>query len=193
MTILIAGLALFFGLHFLPMASGLRASFVDRLGAMPYRGLYSILSIIGLVLIVYGYGEARIGDNPVLYTPPHWTRHLTMLLMVPVFILLIAAYVQGRIKARFRHPMLLAVKIWAFAHLLVRGDLASVLLFGSFLAWAVIDRISLKRRTDGEPSVAIHLSEKRRFGDVGIILAGLAIFVWFVLQGHALVIGVPLS
>lgn len=193
MTLYLVGLIIFFGLHFLPMASGLKASVVARLGATPYKIVYSILSIVGLVLMIHGYGAVRMGGNPVLYTPPEWTRHLTMLLMVPVFILLIAAYVQGRIKARFRHPMLVAVKIWALAHLLVRGDLASVMLFGSFLVWAVVDRISLKRRADGEPSVALHLPAERKMADVFIILAGLAIYGWFVWQGHALVIGVPLS
>lgn len=193
MTTFVLGLVIFFGLHFLPMASGLKANVVSRLGLLPYKAIYSVLSIVGLILMVQGYVAVQSGDNPILYTPPSWTRHLTMLLMVPVFILLISAYVQGRIKARFRHPMLVAIKIWAFAHLLVRGDLASVMLFGSFLAWAVIDRISLKRRTDGEPMVAIHVGKKRPIVDGLIVLAGLAFFGWFVWQGHALVIGVPLS
>lgn len=193
MLYLIVGLIIFFGLHSLPMASAMKANVVSRLGLFPYKGLYSLLSIIGLGLIIYGYGLARVEGTPVLYDPPAWTRHLMMLLMVPVFILLIAAYVQGRIKRTFKHPMLVAVKLWALSHLLVRGDLASVLLFGTFLVWAVVDRISLKRRVDGEPMVAIHVDENRPYMDGLVILAGLVLYGWFVWQGHALVTGVPLT
>ncbi|GGB42902.1 hypothetical protein GCM10011316_13560 [Roseibium aquae] len=192
MLAFIAGLVVFFGLHTLPMATGLKARVVSGLGQIPYRILYSVLSLAGLLLIIYGYRDAQ-AVSPVLYSPPYWMRHVVMLLMIPAFILLIAAYVQGRIKRAFKHPMLVAVKLWALSHLLIRGDLASVLLFGSFLVWAVVDRISLKRRTDGEPSVAIHVDESRPYMDAVIIVAGLALYLWFVFQGHAWLIGVPIS
>jgi len=191
MALMVLGMVIFFGLHSLPMAGQLKAGVVAKLGLWPYKGLYSILSLVGLILIIHGYGEARY-SGPVLYDPPAWTRHIVMLLMIPAFILLIAAYVQGRIKRTFKHPMLVAVKLWAFSHLLVRGDLASVLLFGSFLAWAVVDRISLKRRTDGEPMIALHVDESRPYMDILVIVAGLVLYGWFVVQGHAWLIGVPL-
>ncbi len=193
MLILIAGLVLFLGLHALPMFTGTRSALRARFGEGLYKGIYSILSAVGLVLIVYGYGEARMEGSPVLYYPPEWTRHVTMLLMIPVFILLFGAYVQGRIQKTFRHPMLVAVKLWAFSHLLVRGDLASLLLFGGFLVWAVVDRISVKRRAGGAAQVAVDLGEKAKTAEVLVILAGLLLYGFFVWKGHELVIGVPLT
>lgn len=193
MNLLVLGLVVFLGLHCVPMFPNFRQGLIKRLGANGYRGLYSLLSAAGLVLIVMGYGEARVESVPVLYSPPAWTKHLMMLLMVPVFPLLIAAYVQGWIKRTVRHPMLVAVKIWAFSHLLVRGDLASVLMFGGFLVWAIADRISVKRRGGGEPSVGVKLSGGFGFGDVMVILAGLVAYGLFVWKGHELVIGVPLT
>jgi len=189
MALMILGMVIFFGLHSLPMASNLKASVVTKIGVGPYKGLYSVLSLAGLILMIKGYGDAQY---ITLYNPPAWTRHIVMLLMIPAFILVIAAYVQGRIKRTFKHPMLVAVKLWAFSHLLVRGDLASVLLFGSFLAWAVVDRISLKRRTDGEPMIALHVDESRPYMDILVIVAGLVLYGWFVVQGHAWLVGVPL-
>lgn len=193
MSILIAGLIVFLGLHCLPMFGEVRGKLVGQLGAGPYQGIYSLLSAVGLGLIVYGFGMAQSQGSAILYQPPVWTRHVAMLLMVPVFILLIAAYVQGRIKKAVRHPMLVAVKLWALSHLLVNGDLASVLLFGSFLVWAVVDRISLKRRNDGEPSMALQLHEGAKSTEVFVILAGLVAYGLFVWKGHQLVIGVPLT
>lgn len=117
------------------------------------------------------------------------TRHLTLALMVPVFVLLVAAYLPtGHIRKRTRHPMILAVKLWAFAHLLANGDLASVLLFGGFLAWGVIDRISLKRRGDAGGAAVASVAA---LSDAVALIAGLAIYVAFVLWLHPLLIGVP--
>jgi uncharacterized membrane protein len=190
---LVAGLIVFLGIHTLPMVPGCRDGLVQRFGALPYRGLFSLVAAVGLYLVVAGYAASRHADLPVLYDPPGWTRHLVMLLMVPVFILLISAYVQGRIRKTFKHPMLLAVKLWAFSHLLVRGDLASVVLFGSFLTWAVLDRISLKRRVSGDPFERNESDEKRPQLEKLVILAGLLAYGLFVWKGHELVIGYPLT
>lgn len=193
MTQLILGLIVFFGVHSLPIRSGLKERIIERIGPLGYRGVFSLVSLVGLYLIIVGYGQARLEDVPVLYDPPDWTRHLVMLFMIPVFILLIAAYVQGRIKRKARHPMLVAIKLWAFSHLLVRGDLASVLLFGSFLVWAVVDRISLKHRHNEGGANAFHLDESRPYLEVLVILAGLLAYGLFVWKGHELVIGYPLT
>ena len=147
MNVLLLGLVLFFGVHSVSIVSDpWRNRVAAKLGEMTWQGIYALVSIAGFVLIVWGYGLAR--HVPVLvYVPPGWLRPVAMLLLVPVFPLLLAAYLPGRIKAVTRHPMLLAIQLWALAHLLVNGKLADVLLFGAFLVWAVLDRISMMRRT----------------------------------------------
>jgi uncharacterized membrane protein len=143
---LILGLILFLGVHSVSIvAPEGRNRMAQRLGAAGWQGLYSLIAAAGLFLIIWGYGQARL-EPVVLYTPPTAFRHVAALLMLPVFVLLLAPYLPGRIKAMAKHPMLLAVKLWALAHLLANGTLADVLLFGGFLAWAVVDRISVKRR-----------------------------------------------
>lgn len=189
MTMLIAGLIIFFGVHALPMKPELRGRLRARLGDMGYKGAFALLSLLGLVLIVYGYGMARAAGPMLLYSPPVWMSHITLLLMVPVFILLVAAYAPtGYIKARVKHPMILAVKIWAVAHLLANGDAASVVLFGGFLAWAVVDRISLKKRGDIGGAGA---QRKSLAGDAISVVAGLGIYVAFVVYLHMWLFGVP--
>ena len=190
MTLLILGLIVFLGVHTVSIvAPGWRDAQVARLGAMPWRGIYSVISLIGFVLLIVGYGAAR--QSPVvLYAPPNWTRHLAMLLMLPVFPLLIAAYAPGRISRAAKHPMLLSVKLWAVAHLLANGTLADVLLFGGFLVWAIADRISVKRRaprsTPGAPPSAMN--------DVIAVVGGLALYVLFVWRAHIWLFGVsPLA
>jgi uncharacterized membrane protein len=156
-----------------------------RWGETPWKGLYTLVAVAGFVLLVIGYGIAR--QSPVvLYSPPVWTRHLALLLMLPVFPLLLAAYLPGRIKAAARHPMLVAVKLWALAHLLANGTLADVLLFGAFLAWAVADRISVKRRAPR----AVPGAPARPVNDVIAVVGGLAIYAAFVLWLHRALIGV---
>ncbi len=147
MTLLIVGLVLFLGTHSVRIvADDWRRGRVAAMGLWPWKAIYSVVSIIGFVLIVWGYGEAR-GAPVVLYTPPVWTRHIAALLTIPAFILLVAAYVPGtRIKRAVGHPMVAGVKIWAFAHLIANGTLADVVLFGAFLAWAVVDYIAARRR-----------------------------------------------
>ena len=186
MTLLIIGLVLFLGTHSISiLASSWRDRLVTRIGLMPWQGLYSLIAITGFVLIVYGYGLAR-QDPTILYTPPTWLRHVSLLLLVFIFPLLLATYLPGRIQKATKHPMLAATKIWAFAHLLVNGSLADVVLFGSFLAWAVVDRISLKHRTP----LPVTGAPPSRLNDVIAIIAGLGLYVAFVLWLHAWLIGV---
>lgn len=191
MLMLVAGLVLFLGVHCLPMFSERRAALQGKLGAMGYRGMFSLVSAVGFVLIVYGYGQAWDEGPIFIYEPPYWLRHVTMLFMIPVFIFLVAAYVPCRIKKALKHPMLVAIKLWAFAHLLANGDLASVLLFGSFLVWAVADRISVKRRTAADAQSVV--SVPGRYSDIFVILVGLGLYALFAWKLHELLIGVPVG
>jgi uncharacterized membrane protein len=187
MLILILGLAIFLGTHLFTARRAGRKVLIERFGEGPYKLAYSALSGIGLVLIVIGYGAARAAGPPDLWYPPQALRHLALLLNLPVFILFAAAYLPGRIKSAAKHPMLLGVKLWAFAHLLANGDLASILLFGSFLAWAVVARIAVKRREAVE-GVADRSGPPRN--DVIAILIGLAVYAFMVTWGHPHLIGV---
>jgi uncharacterized membrane protein len=185
MMVLVAGLVVFFGMHSIAiLAPNLRARAQSGLGEGPWKAGHGLLSLLGFALIIYGFGLAR--QSPVvLYTPPHWLRHVTFLFMLPVFPLLFAAYLPGRIKAAVKHPMLAAVKFWAFAHLLSNGMLADVLLFGAFLAWAVLDRISLKARTQ-----ALKTAAPGRFNDLLAVVLGLALYGLFIGWAHLRLFGV---
>lgn len=189
MGYLLLGLVLFLGAHSLPMHAGRRAALKQKLGEATYKALFSVVSLAGIVLIVVGYEIARKASPGILYDPPSWTRHLTMVLMLPVFILLFATYLPGRIKRAVKHPMILAVKIWAFAHLLANGDAASVLLFAAFLVWAVADRISLKRR---QADLAGDAPAGNSRNDLAAIAGGLLTYGLFVWKLHEFLIGVPL-
>lgn len=185
---LILGLVLFLGVHSISIAAlPARNALAARMGEWPFKGLYSLFAIAGLVLIVRGYGEARL-DPTVLYTLPEWTRHIAMLIMLPVFPALLATYLPGRISQALGHPMLVAVKAWALAHLLVNGTLADVALFGGFLAWAVADRISMKRR----PQRDILRAPRTAVNDVIVVIGGIGIYVAFLFWLHASWIGIPL-
>lgn len=188
MSYLVLGLVLFLGVHSVSIvAADWRDARVAALGESAWKGLYSLLSIAGFGLLIYGYGLAR--QQPVvLYEPPAALRHLVMLLMLPVFPLLLAAYFPGRVKRAAKHPMLLAVKLWALAHLLVNGTLADVLLFGGFLIWAAADRVSMKRRVQ-RPLPGLPASPTN---DVIVVVGGLAIYALFVVWAHAALIGMPL-
>jgi uncharacterized membrane protein len=190
LPLLILGLVLFLGAHSLAIVGPeFRTRSIQRLGESAWKGLYALISLIGFVLICYGFGLAR--QTPViLYSPPVWLRHVALLLMLPAFPLLMAAYLPGRIKSAAKHPMLAAVKIWAFAHLLANGSLADVLLFGGFLAWAVIDRISLKRRT----SALLRAAPPGPWNDVLAVVIGLAIYALTIGWAHLRLFGVaPLA
>jgi uncharacterized membrane protein len=186
MSYLILGLVLFLGAHATAIfAPRWREATIARLGKRAWKGLYTIVSVAGFVLIIYGYGLAR--QQPVvLYIPPLWTRHLAALLMIPVFPLLFAAYLPGRIKSALKHPMLAGVKFWALAHLVANGMLADVLLFGSFLAWAVADRISFKHRTQPDLVTA----PPSRANDVIAVIGGLVVYYVFAMWLHIRWIGV---
>ena len=147
MTALILGLLLFLGLHSVRIvADGWRSRSIARIGQGPWKGLYTLLSLAGLALIVWGFGQARATPT-VLWATPVWTRHLAALLMLVSLVLLAAAYVPGnQIKARLHHPMVLGVKAWAGAHLLANNTLAELLLFGGFLAWAVLNFRAARQR-----------------------------------------------
>ena len=186
MTILIIGLAIFLGVHSISiLGPELRARAVASMGPNPWRGIYSLVSVIGFVFILYGFHLARQAPV-VLYVPPAWTRHVAFLLMLPVFPLILAAYLPGRIKTAMKHPMLAAVKFWALAHLISNGALADVLLFGSFLVWAIFDRISFKRRS---PQV-IRTAPPGRFNDLIVVIVGIALYVLFVMWAHVRLFGV---
>ncbi|WP_439606774.1 NnrU family protein [Hydrogenophaga sp.] len=190
MVWLILGLALFLGVHSVSIVSPQgRHALAQRMGEGGFKGLYTLVSLAGFALIVWGYGLAR--EAPVLlYTLPTGMRHLAALLMLPVFVLLFAAYLPGRIQRAAKHPMLLAVKFWALSHLLANGTLADVLLFGGFLAWAVADRISVKRRA----AAGLLRSAPTRAGgpvnDAIALVGGLAVYAVFVLWAHAWLFGV---
>jgi len=147
MTLLILGLLLFLGGHSLRIvANSWRDRQVERLGALPWMALYSLVALAGFALLVHGYDAAR-AEPLLLWQPPPWTRHAAALLTLPVFVLLVAAYLPGtRIKATLGHPMVVAVKTWAIAHLLANGTLADVVLFGAFLVWAIVDYAAARRR-----------------------------------------------
>ena len=190
MAILIIGLAAFLGIHSISIATpGVRARALAAMGPNRWRGIYSLVSAVGFVMILYGFHLARQAPV-VLYVPPTWTRQLAFLLMLPVFPLILAAYLPGRIKTAMKHPMLAAVKFWALAHLLSNGTLADVLLFGSFLVWAICDRVSFKRR----PPQVIRTAPPARFNDLIAVIAGLALYVFFVRWAHMWLFGVsPVS
>ena len=189
MAVLIIGLALFLGIHAISIAApGLRAQLVGSMGANRWRGVYSLVSGLGFGLILYGFHLARQAPV-VLYMPPVWMRHVTFLLMLPVFPLVLAAYLPGRIKTAMKHPMLAATKFWALAHLLSNGLLADVLLFGAFGVWAIVDRISLKRRTQQPMATA----PPGRFNDLIAVVGGLAIYVVFIVWAHKWLLGVSLT
>jgi len=150
---LVIGLLLFLGTHSLRIvAEDWRAGLISRLGEKKFKGLVSVASLIGFILIIHGYGVARLTPQ-VLWVPPVATRHAAALLMLFAMIFLVASYIPGnQIKARLRHPMVISVKVWSFAHLLANGMTADVLLFGSFLLWAVFDfRAARQRDRMGDP------------------------------------------
>jgi len=188
LIVMIAGLVVFLGTHLVTTQRELRAALIERFGANTYKGGYSLLSAIGLVLIVYGFATYRTTGWIDVWYPPRWMRHVVLALMLPATIIFVSAYLRGYIWRFMKHPMLVAIKIWAFAHLLANGDLGSIILFGSFLAWAVVDRITLKRRTD-EGGPPIPFGGVRN--DVLAVVVGLVAYVALVFAFHPAVIGVP--
>lgn len=187
---LILGLLLFFAVHLVPTSPSLRDGLVERFGPTAYKAVFGVLALIGFVLIVVGYHKLQLmpGKNPVLWNPPSWTKHIAFLLMLPAMIALVAAFVPSRIRTALKHPMLVAIKAWALSHLLVNGDLGALVLFGSFLAFAVYDRISVKRR----PGVGPPPAPASAINDVIVVVGGVLLFAAILFWGHGALIGVPL-
>jgi uncharacterized membrane protein len=188
LTVMIAGLVLFLGVHTLTTRREARARLIAQWGESGYKTAYALIALAGLALIVWGFAQYRATERIDLWYPPKALKHITEALMLPAVILVVAAYVRGRIYTAVKHPMLSGVKLWAAAHLLANGDLGGIILFGAFLAWAVFDRISLKRRTDaGGPPIPV--------GGVGNDLIAIAVgIVAYLALGfafHPVVIGVP--
>ena len=181
---LLMGIVLFFGMH---SASIVALPVRDRVVANSenaWKGIYTLVSLVGIVLMVRGYAELR-STPTVLYVTPFWMRHVAALLLLPVFVFFVAPYFPGRIKTALKHPQLAAVKLWALAHLLVNGMLADVLLFGSFLVWAVVDRISLKSR----PQRPLPGAPESGANDIIAVVIGLALYFVFVFWAHEWLIG----
>jgi uncharacterized membrane protein len=189
---LILGLVLFLGIHAFTMLRGARASLVTRLGNGPYRGLYSLVAVIGFVLIVYGYGAYRSSGMEPVWSPPDWTRHVTFLLMLVAFVLLAAGHAPTHIRQFIRHPMITAVILWSIGHLLVRGDLGSIVMFGAFLAWGVVGLVAMLARAPDDVQGPPPVKQARWQADLGIVVIGAAVYAAFVLWLHPLLIGVPL-
>jgi len=185
---LVLGLLIFLGGHSIRVvADGWRGAQIARLGAGTWRGLYSLAAAVGLALIIWGYHLAQ-AQPVVLWTPPSWARHLGALLTVPAFVLLVAAYVPGnRIKAAVGHPMVAAVKTWAFAHLLANGTLAAAILFGAFLLWAVVDFTSLRRR---DRAAGTRYPAGAGSRDAIVLVVGLVAWALFAFLLHAWLFGV---
>lgn len=188
LAVLIIGLVVFIGSHVFVTQRNARAALIARIGAVPYRVLFGFVAIVGLVLIVWGFAHYRVEGYIQVWTPPTWTRHVTVALVWPAIIFATAAYIPGDIKRSLKHPLLVGVKLWAFAHLLSNGDLGGIILFAAILAWAVYDRITLKRRTDaGAPPIPVG----GRRNDIIAIVVGTILYLALGLVFHPLFIGIP--
>jgi uncharacterized membrane protein len=188
LTVMIVGLVLFFGVHTLTTQRELRARLIKSWGEGGYKIGYAVASLVGLVLIVWGFGHYRATEWIDVWYPPKALKHVTVALMLPAVILVVASYIRGRIYTAVKHPMLSGIKLWAAAHLLANGDLGSIILFGSFLAWAVFDRVSLKRRADaGAPPIPVGGPTN----DLIAIAVGIVAYLALAFAFHPVVIGVP--
>ncbi|WJR75330.1 NnrU family protein [Bradyrhizobium sp. NP1] len=188
LLVMILGLVLFFGVHAVTTQRDLRGQLVGAIGESGYKAGYSLVSLAGLVLIVWGFAHYRSAGMIEIWDPPRFLKHITVALMLPAVILVVASYIRGRIYATLKHPMLAGIKLWAAAHLLANGDLGSIILFGSFLAWAVFDRISLKRRSDpGGPPIPVGGIAN----DAIAVAVGIVAYLALAFAFHPVVIGVP--
>ncbi len=188
MSVLILGLVIFLGLHSIRIfAEDWRKALIARLGDNGWKSAYSVVSVIGLVLIIWGYGMAR-REPVVLWSPPAWAPHLAGVLTLAAFILFPAAYVRGNhFKALFKHPMLISVVLWALAHLLANGTMNAVVLFGAFLVWALIDFAAARRR-DRVERIAYPKGALSR--DVIPVVVGVVAWILFAFFLHGWLIGV---
>lgn len=188
LTVEIIGLAVFLGAHVFVSLRGQRTALIARIGRGSYLGLFSLVSLAGLLLIGFGFARYRAEGLIPIWYPPAWTRHIVETLMWPASIVVVAAYFPGNIKRVLKHPMLVGVKTWAAAHLCANGDLGGIVLFGAVLAWAVYDRISLKRRSDpGSPPIPVGGLRN----DIIAVVAGTIVYLVLGFLFHPFVIGVP--
>jgi uncharacterized membrane protein len=185
--VLIIGLAVFLGSHLFVIRRDNRAAVIAWIGLFAYRALFAVVAIAGLALIVWGFWQYRAHDWIQVWSPPAFMRHITIGLMLIAVILFVSVVVPSHIKTKAKHPVLAATKIWAFAHLLSNGDLGSILLFGSFLAWAVYARIAAKRRGDGGATAA----PSGWTNDIIVVLLGIVIYLALGYAFHPILIGVP--
>ncbi|MGA2893466.1 MAG: NnrU family protein [Xanthobacteraceae bacterium] len=184
----ILGLVIFLGAHVFVTRRNERAVLVAKIGEWPYRGLFSLVAILGLVLLSYGFADYRAAGLITVWNPPAWTRHIVVVLMWPASIMVAAAYLPGNIKRVLKHPMLVGIKTWAFAHLCANGDFGGMILFGAVLAWAVYDRITLKHRGDpGAPPIPAGGGKN----DIIAVVVGTLIYLALGLVFHPIVIGLP--
>jgi uncharacterized membrane protein len=186
MILLLLGLVLFLGVHAFSMNRSGRAALIAKYGEGPYKLGYTVASLVGFTVLVFGYATYRANGYIPLWNPPIWTKHLAALIMLPALPLLFSAYAKGFVKARLKHPMILAVKTWALAHLLANGDLGSILLFGGFFAWAVIAFISMRRRPVDEKAAFVPNPGQ----DAAAILGGLIAYGAMIFGLHNYLIGV---
>ena len=188
LAVMISGLVLFLGVHAVPTQRRLRGSLIAALGEGGFKIGFALISVLGIVLIAWGFSQYRATGWVDIWDPPKVLKHITVALMLPAVILVVAAYIRGHIYAALKHPMLAGVKLWAAAHLLANGDLGSIILFGSFLGWAVFDRISLKRRADtGGPPIPVG-----GWGnDMIAVAVGIIAYLALAFAFHPVVIGVP--
>jgi uncharacterized membrane protein len=187
LLVLIIGLIVLLGAHVFVTFRDAREHMIGQLGRNGYRALFSIVSIVGLALVVWGFSEYRAHEWLQIWSPPAFMRHITVLLMLFASIFLVAAFVPSHIKMRLKHPMLASVKTWALAHLLSNGDLGAILLFGSFLAWGVYARIAAKKRGDIGASIA----PSGWTNDAIVVVVGIIVYLALGFAFHPYVIGVP--
>ncbi|HEY0848912.1 MAG TPA: NnrU family protein [Bradyrhizobium sp.] len=188
LSVMIAGLVVFLGAHTFTTQRDARARMIASTGEGTYKIVYSLVSAIGLALIVWGFARYRTTGWIDVWQPPVAMKHITTALMLPAVILVVASYIRGRIYTTLKHPMLAGIKLWAAAHLLANGDLGSIILFGAFLAWAVFDRISLKRRSDpGGPPIPVGGATN----DLIAVAVGVVAYLALAFAFHPAVIGVP--
>ncbi|MEN2494152.1 MAG: hypothetical protein TECD_00043 [Hyphomicrobiaceae bacterium hypho_1] len=196
MEIFIIGLVIFFSIHSIAILGSLKEILIDKIGDLIYKVVFSIGSAIGLLLVIYGYAELRSNGtgNEIFWVTSTWMKHFVLLSMLPSSIFIVAAYIPSRITKFVRHPMLVAIKIWASSHLIVNGDLASIILFSSFLCFAVIDIMSLKKRSGGVFPTTNFLCNKYSglIGDVAVISTGLILYMFMLFYGHYWLVGVTL-
>jgi uncharacterized membrane protein len=187
LLVMILGLVLFLGVHTLTTQRALRARLIASWGEAGYKIGYALVALLGLALIVWGFADYRATGWIDVWHPPKALKHIAVVLMLPAVILVVASYLRGRIYTALKHPMLAGVKLWAAAHLLANGDLGSIILFGSFLAWAGFDRVSLKHRSDiGAPPIPV--------GGIGndliAVAVGVVAYLALAFVFHPVVIGV---